>query len=89
VGLFFEVILVAVLTWLMGRSALQWRRERRLARATTGIHDAGVWVNERAWMGIVSGLEGDHRPPAGHRDQAARSEQLGRDGQDRSPGRLD
>ena len=58
-GLFFEVIVVAALFWLLTRSAVHWRRERLLARATTGIHDAGVWVNEGAWRGIVAELEGD------------------------------
>ena len=83
-GLFFEVIVVAVVTWLIARSAVAWRRERRLAQATTGMHDAGVWVNERAWMGIVSELEGDRhsaRPPGS--PVAERPEQAGQGQADR------
>jgi hypothetical protein len=89
VGLFFEVILVAAITWLLARFALQWRRERRMARATTGLHDAGVWVNERTWMGIVTGLESEQRPgdpsarsapgQAEQPGQASKSERLGHD----------
>jgi hypothetical protein len=76
VGLFFEVIVVTAVTWLLSRSVLQWRRERRLARATTGMHDAGVWVNERAWMSIVAQLEGEPEP-APQPDQAHPSDQVG------------
>lgn len=58
-GLFFEVIVVGAITWLFGRSVLQSQRERRLARATTGLHDAGVPVDEHAWMRIIAQLQSD------------------------------
>ena len=63
-GLFFEAIVVSAITWLLGRSAFQSRRERRSAQAAAGLHDAGVQVDERAWTGIVAGLEGEFGPSA-------------------------
>jgi hypothetical protein len=58
-GLFFEVLIVCVAIWWLGRAA--WRRYRERdggSSADPGSHDAGVRVNEVAWARIVAQLSG-------------------------------
>ncbi|HEY7485831.1 MAG TPA: hypothetical protein VH912_15300 [Streptosporangiaceae bacterium] len=62
-GMFFEVIIVGVAIWWLGRLAFRYWKARQADRAAaTGAHDAGVWVNEVRWAEIVAGLENDLKP---------------------------
>ena len=68
-GLFFEAIIVGVGAWFLCRAALRsWRERGAEHPADPGAHDAGVWVNETRWAGIVNALELEEELKHGDQD---------------------